>query len=172
MAFTNGIQNTGFVHCSPNTPIALDLDRSGAVEKIPVSNFTFDFAGDGARMTSLHEWFGPQEGILIDTTTGIFDGIVTGEHLFGDQEGKYLHGFEKLAVLHDLDKNGVVAGDELQNLAIWIDANSNGVLDAGEQSTLEKNGIISLSVNHKNLVGQANMNDGTTVIMQDLLLAR
>ncbi|MEM7341414.1 MAG: hypothetical protein AAF467_22360 [Actinomycetota bacterium] len=144
------------------SPIGLDLDGSGAVERI-AGEFSFDFDANGeAEVVS--EWFAPSEGILFDARIA---GPVTGEHLFGDQGGRYADGFEKLALL-DADSDGWVTGAELNGLAIWTDANGNAVLDPGEQSTLADHGVRALSVSHQNLVSEALLADGSVMMTEDL----
>ena len=155
--------------CRYNTPIALDLDHSGNIESIDVT-LQMDLAGNGVK-EEIHEWFTPEEGILIDTSVGIVNGEVTGEHLFGDMGGKYLHGYEKLAV-RDLDENGVVEGAELKGLAVWTDANSNGHLDDGELSHLADHGVLGLKTNHVDFVSSAVLKDGKDMVMEDLWFAR
>ena len=53
-------------------------------------------------------------------------------------------GYQALAALDD-NGNGELAGDELRDLAIWCDANSNGVSDSGEVRPLAAFGIVALS---------------------------
>ena len=151
------------------TPIALDIDHSGAVERI-YKEVTIDITGDGD-MENLSEWFAPEEGILIDTETAIVNGVVDGNHLFGDQGQTFSDGFEKLE-RHDDNKDGEVSGAELEGLAIWQDKNSNARLDEGELSTLESHGIVSLSTFHEEYVSEATLADGSTMVMEDLFFSR
>jgi hypothetical protein len=53
------------------------------------------------------------------------------------------NGFEALATL-DSNGDGKVSGDELRNLALWFDANQNGVSEIGEVQTLDAHGIKEL----------------------------
>ncbi|MEM7339898.1 MAG: hypothetical protein AAF467_14685, partial [Actinomycetota bacterium] len=144
------------------SPVGLDLDGSGSVERIG-GEFTFDFDADGeAEVVS--EWFAPTEGILFDSR---ITGPMTGEHLFGDQGGQYADGFVKLARL-DVNADGQVAGPELDGLAIWTDANANAVVDAGEVSSLADHQVVALSTSHVNFVSEATLADGTTMVTEDL----
>ena len=149
----------------PFSPIGLDIDGTSSVERIE-GEFSIDVTGDG-EIETLNEWFAPTEGILINTNIAIEDGAVTGQHLFGDQGGTYADGFEKLALL-DANRDGQVAGAELDGLAIWTDANSNAKLDAGEMSTLADHGVVSLSTSHTSFVSQATLADGSSMMMEDL----
>ena len=144
------------------TPIGLDVDGSGSVERIS-GEFAFDFNADGETET-VGEWFAPTEGILIDSS---IEGPLTGEHLFGDQGGLYTDGYQKLATL-DGNVDGMVAGTELTGLALWTDANSNAAVDPGEISTLADHGIVSISIGHTNYISSATLADGTTMVTEDL----
>lgn len=155
--------------CKNYTPIGLDLNHSGAVEHIQGS-FEIDITGDG-EINQLQEWFAPTEGILIDTAPGIVDGVVTGDHLFGDNGGEFEDGYEKLAN-HDVDGDGEVAGSELGGLALWIDANSNLIVDDGELAELSAYGIVGLSVFHEDFQSTARLADGNAMLTEDLLLMR
>ena len=146
------------------TPIGIDLDRSGEVETIR-GEFIIDLTGDHW-VETLDEWFSPTEGILIDTSFGLENGI-NGQHLFGDMGGTYLDGFEKLA-LHDKNGDGKISGAELEGLAIWMDANSNAELDDDELSTLESHDIVSLTTKEEHAVSFVTLSDGSTLKMEDL----
>jgi hypothetical protein len=163
------------------SPIALDLDRNGEVEKIVRDAkdcaFKIDISGDGY-IDYLNEWFGPKEGILIDMgsddeTIEAFSGTtITGQHLFGDMELTYDDGFDKLDE-HDANKDGFVSGDELKGFAIWTDSNSNAQLDLGELSTLASHKIVSLNTKHDAMYeSTALLSDGSTMKMKDLWFNR
>jgi hypothetical protein len=49
-----------------------------------------------------------------------------------------------LAALDD-DHDGILTGKELAGLALWRDANGNGVADPGEVKPLSAYGIVALS---------------------------
>lgn len=154
-----------WTRCTYNTPIGLDLDRSGDIERIP-GDFSVDIVGDG-HLAQLHEWFSPNDGILIDTSIPIVDGNVTGLQMFGDSEG-YEDGFHKLHHL-DTNKDGYVVGDELANLAVWVDGNSNTKLDEGELTTLSSHGIVSLSTMFGDDYSSfAVLEDGSSMYMEDV----
>jgi hypothetical protein len=161
----------GWSVCNYNTPIALDLDRSGAVERIVDGEWHIDVTGDGDIKT-FHEWFAPTEGILIDATVTVVDGTVTGEHLFGDMGGTFADGFVKLG-LHDHNQDGIISGDELADFAVWVDANSNAKVDTGEVRPLTAVGVHSLIIMHdENYQSFASMDDGSLMLMEDLWFAR
>lgn len=153
--------------CTGYTPIALDLNRSGSIERIE-KVVAIDITGDG-RIDNLREWFAPTEGILIDTSIPIVDGMVTGEHLFGGDGKSYRDGFAKLADRKDSNGDGKVSGEELQDqLALWVDNNSNARMDKGELRSLDSEHIISLSTFHKDFKSYAVLSDGSFMLMEDV----
>lgn len=144
------------------SPIGLDLDGSGSIERVS-GEFSFDFNADG-ELEVVSEWFAPTEGILIDTRIA---GPVTGAHIFGDQGGRYADGFEKLATL-DIDGDRQVEGAELDGLAVWTDVNSNATVDPGEMSALADHAVVALSTDHQDFVSSARLADGSTMMTEDL----
>ncbi len=144
------------------SPIALDVTNSGAVEYIR-GEFSFDLTGDGIE-EALMAWFGPEEGILISKN---FGAEINGEHLFGNENGQYKDGFAKLGKL-DSNNDNVISGTELESLAIWTDKNSNTRVDEGEISSIASHRIVSLAVDHYKYFARAALENGDTMIMQDL----
>jgi len=65
-------------------------DRSRKEERIQ-GEFDIDIAGVG-HINHLHEWFAPTEGILLDTSVPIVEGVISGKHLFGDKGHSYNDG--------------------------------------------------------------------------------
>jgi len=53
-------------------------------------------------------------------------------------------GFEALRALDD-NSDGELSGAELHGLALWRDADADGVSEAGEVQALSKHGVIGLS---------------------------
>ncbi len=56
---------------------------------------------------------------------------------------KWANGYEALATL-DADGNGKVDGSELKDLALWFDANQNGISEAGEVKSVADMNITAL----------------------------
>jgi hypothetical protein len=54
------------------------------------------------------------------------------------------NGYAALSALDD-DGDGMLTGKELEGLAIWHDANGNGVCDPGEVRSLAEWGVVALS---------------------------
>lgn len=167
----NGCGMNEWKRCSIGSPVALDLDGSGDVEHID-GKFDFDLNGNGVP-EELVEWFAPSEGILVDSTYPGFDsGTLSGWHLYGDLGGLHEDGYEKLA-LHDFNGDGKVSGDELEGIAVWVDANSNAKVDEGEVSTLASHDVVSLDLSHdKDYISSAKLEDGRDMVTRDLWFAR
>src|SRR5262249_49754946 len=53
-------------------------------------------------------------------------------------------GYDALAALDD-NHDGVLTGKELDGLALWHDANGNGISDPGEVKPLSEWGIVAIS---------------------------
>ena len=51
---------------------------------------------------------------------------------------------------YDTNKDGQLSGEELNDLRVWTDVNSDAVAQPSELKTLAELGITSLSVNHNN----------------------
>ncbi|MEM8922393.1 MAG: hypothetical protein AAGD35_02750 [Actinomycetota bacterium] len=148
------------------SPIGLDLDGSGAVERID-GRFSLDIDADGVTDT-VTEWFAPTEGILLDTVDGLpADGAVTGRELVGDEGGRYADGFAKLAE-RDVDGDGRVAGPELDGLVVWTDRDGDARLDDGERHSLAALGIVALATGHDDMVSTAELADGSEMTTEDL----
>lgn len=151
-----------FVNRGCGSPIAVDLDRSGAIE-LQSGSVSFDIDGDGTSET-LTEWFGPNDGILVDRAPV---GPATGAHLFGDEGGRFSSGYEKLAVL-DANGDGEIGGSELNDVGVWVDRNANAKIDWGEMRSARSHGVVALSVDHVNDRSTAEMADAEVVLTEDI----
>jgi len=148
------------------TPIALDTNQSGRVDKI-FGDFKFDIDADGIN-DNLREWVAPTEGILIVSD---FDGRISGEHLFGNSDAAYKDGFAKLATF-DRNNSGYIEGRELNVLAIWTDRNSNARVDDNEISSLDSHSIKQIPITHYKFAARATLNNGETMLIRDLWFAQ
>ena len=135
------------------SPIVLDMTGNGVLQAsdgqhmpghsyVKENNIVADFFGDGFEIAM--EWVGPQDGLLVAPKA---DGSVDMSCLFG-VAGGYESGYEKLS-LYDKNDDGKVSGDELIGLAVWQDANTNGVADPGEVQSVQTLGITSLALTDK-----------------------
>lgn len=144
------------------SPIVLDLDRSGSIERVS-GDFDFDIDNDG-EAERLTQWIAPGNAFLVDMRA---DGPFSGYHLFGDERGHYESGYEKLAEL-DTNNDAAVSGDELDDVGLWFDNNQNTTIDHGELVWASDYGIQSLSVTHENFLSTAVLDNGETVLSEDV----
>jgi hypothetical protein len=120
-----------------DTPTHLDelLDPSLVVD--------FDLDADGT--AERRPWVRPDTAILVwdPERTGR---ITSGRQLFGNMTFYMLFedGYQALDAL-DNNRDGRLAGDELDGLALWHDRNSNGVSDVGEVTPIEDTAVRSIA---------------------------
>jgi len=163
----------------PMTPIAVPLkagltaadleDRTAAV--------AFDADGTGAKKWS---W------ITADAAWLVYDPKATGKiesglQLFGNVTFWmfWSDGYAALRAMDD-DRDGQLSGKELTGLALWRDANGNGVSDPGEVKSLAEYGITAVACKAEVLKGHPDrilhsptgvtFKDGTTRPTFDLIL--
>jgi hypothetical protein len=111
------------------------LDRTGAVA----------FDADGSALDRRWTWIARDAGWLVFDQHGT-GRITSALQLFGSVTFWMFwnNGYEPLRVLDD-DQDGTLRGKELAGLAIWQDANANGVSDQGEVRPVADWGIVALS---------------------------
>jgi len=132
---------------------------------VPEGSVVFDLLGQGK--TGRYEWLnGDGDGFLVDDRDGKVtraaqgDGVISGLQLFGNAGG-YAHGFHKLAVNFDREVKlasaskqmpkgfGVLKGDELDGLKVWIDSNRDAKVQLAELKTLAQLGISEIGSDFK-----------------------
>jgi Ca2+-binding RTX toxin-like protein len=163
-------------------PIVLDLDGDGIETVSLASGLNFDHDGNG--FAELTGWVAPDDGLLVFDRSGNGK-IDNGSELFGNYSlvgnGTAQNGFVALGLL-DSDKDSSItsADKDFQKLRVWRDADSDGVVDAGELMTLSQAGIKSLSTGYtegslvdkngnKHLqIGKYTTTDGKTREMTDV----
>ncbi|MBO9621149.1 MAG: hypothetical protein J7500_00215 [Sphingomonas sp.] len=128
------------------SPVVLDLDGNGVdLVSIKKANARFDMNGDGAGDDT--GWISKRDGFLVIDRDD--DGrITTGAELsLAAEDEEALSGLEGLARL-DSNRDGKVDASDARfaELKLWVDANGNGVSDAGELRTLAAAGIKSIRV--------------------------
>lgn len=164
----------------PITPIAVPLadGLTAADLEAPAARVKFDASGDG--LGREWNWITPKAAWLVYDPKG--DGkIASGRQLFGNVTFWmfWSNGYGPLAALDD-DRDGKLSGKELAGLALWHDANGNGVADPGEVKSLAEYGIVAISCKWEVLKGHADkiafsptgvtFKDGTTRPTFDLVL--
>ena len=128
----------------PITPIAIPLEDGLNESDIHNRDASVAFDADGTGLPTRWTWLNDNAGWLVYDAAGS-GRITSATQLFGNVTFMmfWQNGYEALATLDD-DGNGVIAGREIRHLAIWRDANRNGVSDSGEVSSLSSHGIREL----------------------------
>jgi hypothetical protein len=130
------------------TPIFVPLKNAPFATLIdPGSPVAFDFAGIGDRRAG--GWLTRDAAWLVWDPNQRGD-IRSGFDLIGQRSWGvfWSDGFEALRALDD-DGDNELTGAELTGLALWRDADSDGVSDAGEVQPLAAHGVIGLSTGGK-----------------------
>jgi hypothetical protein len=68
--------------------------------------------------------------------------------------------------------DGEVSGAELQNFHLWVDANSNAHMDAGELKSLQQFNIVALYTMHDCRKSRARLANGVEILTEDLWFSR
>lgn len=129
----------------PVTPIAIPLKDGLSARDLEDRNASVKFDADGADLDRKWTW------ITKDAAWLVYDParsgkITSGLQLFGNVTFWcfWENGYEAMRGLDD-NGDGILNGAELDGLALWHDANGNGVCDPGEVQPLSKYGIVGLS---------------------------
>lgn len=147
------------------SPILLDMDGNGeadvangewkphADQTTDAKKIQFDLNGDGKK--ELTEWYGGNDGLLVnlsDDQLAAYEANgsleISGQELYGDQGGKYKDGYDKMSQLADANQDGQLSGDELNGHYVWMDKNTDGIVDAGELQSTNEAGISSVKTTH------------------------
>jgi hypothetical protein len=135
------------------TPIAIPLKANTSLADIEDRNARVTFDIDGRNVGQNWSWITPKAGWLAyDPKKN--GKISSGIQLFGNVSYWmfWKNGYQALSVLDD-NGDGILTGQELNGLVIWIDENRNGVYDPGEIKTLSELNIQGLRYNHITLNG-------------------
>ena len=154
---TSNVQSVTVV----STPLVLDLNGDGVQTVGVEQGVQFDLLANGTKQNV--GWVSKQDGLLAIDLNG--DGqINSGAELFGDHTvlADGLLAKEGWSALAGQDTNGDTIIDaqdaNFDKLRVWVDANSNGVTDAGELHTLADMHIASVSLGHDATSVQQNGN--------------
>jgi hypothetical protein len=177
------------------SPIMLDLNNDKKLGTTGVSTakdrvdgqtgktVAFDLDGNGVKEQV--EWAdGKGDGFLVDDSDGGAtaamngNGEIDGRRLFGDQGGKFANGYDKLKKF-DTNNDGVLRGDELKGLKVWVD-NGDASLGKGELKSLAELGITEISVGMKtaqnargeNLMQSSFVQNGERRLSEDVWFAQ
>jgi tetratricopeptide (TPR) repeat protein len=129
----------------PVTPIALPLEEGLTASDIEDRDARVRFDADGSGLAREWSWIKPNSGWLVYDKQHIGK-IDSALQMFGNVTFWmfWQHGYEPLAAL-DNNNDGELRGAELTGLAIWRDANQNGISDEGEVQSLSHYGIVAVN---------------------------
>jgi len=129
----------------PITPIAVPLADGLTISDLEAPDARVSFDVDGSGLGREWSWITPKAAWLVSDPK--LDGkIDSGRQLFGNVTFWmfWSNGYAPLAALDD-DRDGILSGKELAGLALWRDANGNGVADPGEVKPVSAYGIVAIS---------------------------
>ncbi|ALC11618.1 Ig-like domain-containing protein [Sphingopyxis sp. 113P3] len=140
-------------------PVALDLDGDGVEFLSQAAGVAFDYDGDGVAEPTA--WVGPDDGLLVHDANGDRVANDGSEIVFAVGASTDLEG---VRLRFDTDGDGklTAADAEFSRFGVWQDANSNGVTDPGEFSTLSELGIASLDLTSD---GKSYVSEGGQVLV-------
>ena len=144
-------------------PIILDLggdDIELALKGHSLARFDAD--DDGYAETTA--WAGPKDGILVIDEGGDNQITQSKEIAFAKWTAAEDTDLQGLAATFDSNRDGVLDARDTRfaDFKVWTDANSNGVVDAGEMQTLAQAGIKNLNLQVKDGTA-ARLDDGSII---------
>ncbi len=127
------------------TPLAIPLADNFSAQAISAPDQRVAFDADGSGLPRRWTWIRPNAGWLVHDPERKGQ-ITSALQWFGNVTFWlfWTNGYEALAALDD-DDSGALTGDELRDLAIWHDRNTNGISEPGEVRPLADHGIVGLS---------------------------
>ncbi|BBM04131.1 calcium-binding protein [Microbulbifer sp. GL-2] len=137
---------------TPASPLILDLDGDGIETIGQDQNVHFDL--DNSGFSELTGWVAKDDGLLVfdKNNNGLID---NGSELFGNNTALRAgnnaeNGFVALAEL-DSNLDGIISSsdDNFNDLRVWQDVNSNGVVDSGELKSLQELNIAELGLAYR-----------------------
>jgi len=129
----------------PVTPIAIPLRDGLRAADLEDRAASVAFDADGSGLKKKWSWVTKDAGWLVYDPQRKGD-VTSALQMFGNVTFWLFWetGYDALSALDD-NGDGVLTGDELKGLAIWDDANGDGICDPGEVKPLSDYGIVSLS---------------------------
>jgi RTX calcium-binding nonapeptide repeat (4 copies) len=138
-----------------NSPIVVDLQNNGLslISRANAANNVF-FDMEGKGFAKDVGWIAPSEAFLVRDVNGngVIDNVT---EMFGDNGGT--SAFAKLKAL-DTNNNNTLTGTELASLRLWVDADGDGVTDAGELKALSTYNIAQIDVTKQAYTGTSSGN--------------
>ncbi len=138
------------------TPIILSLQPSKSIDELLSPHTYVQFMMDGFSNETYWSWVKPNTCILVWDPEQRGK-ITSGKQLFGSVTWWLFweNGYQAMSMLDD-NLDGYLSGHELRGLALWADANQNGISDLGEVTPIEQTIIQKLST-------QPEANHGKTI---------
>ena len=132
----------------PVTPIVVPLRDDLRVSDLLDVRARVTFDADGSGLDHRWTWITPEAGWLVFDKHG--KGQITSALQWFGRVTFWLFWDDGYDAMRALDNNDddALRGRELEGLAIWRDANRNGVADRGEVQSLAAWGIVGLSCQH------------------------
>jgi hypothetical protein len=129
----------------PVTPIAVPLRDGLTARDIEARTAAVAFDADGTGLRKKWTWVTSDAAWLVHDP-GRSGKITSGLHLFGSVTFWMFWetGYDALAALDD-NRDGQLTGRELEELALWHDANGNGISEPGEVRPLADHAIVAVS---------------------------
>jgi hypothetical protein len=130
----------------PVTPIAVPLRDGLTARDLEDRNAAVTFDADGTGLRRRWTWVTRDAGWLVYDPKGTGE-VTSALQMFGGVSfwTFWDNGYQALRLLDD-DGDGMLTGKELAGLAIWHDANGDGVCDPGEVKPLSAYGIVAVSI--------------------------
>jgi hypothetical protein len=129
----------------PITPLVIPLRDGLTSSQLEDRSASVNFDADGTGLKKSWTWITKDAGWLV------YDPHHTGEitsalQMFGSVTFWLFweNGYYALAAMDD-NRDGMLAGEELQGFAIWQDLNRNGTCDRGEVKPVTDWGIVAIS---------------------------
>lgn len=130
------------------SPVVIPLQDRLTARDLEDHSANVAFDADGSGLLKRWTWITKDAGWLVNDPhhTGK---VTSALQMFGNVTFWMFweNGYQALAVLDD-DRDGKLAGKELEGLAIWQDLNRNGISDRGEVKPLAEWGIVAISCVH------------------------
>lgn len=172
-------------------PLVLDLNGNESIDVFGLSTTRWqvysliprprfvEFSIGGRGEKTKVSWLKPNtDGFLLDLRRGTPPNDIDGTWLFANSwlgDEFFQNGFEKLN-LFDKDQDGIVTGDELNNVAVWVD-DGDALFEERELHKLSEYNIESINVGYneedgpfggKKMVGVVTKKDGSRIYMEDV----
>lgn len=127
------------------TPIVIPLNDAMDIRALTTSPPSVQFDLDGRAAPKRWQWITPDAAWLVHDPAAR-GAITSGRQLVGAVTFWvfWSNGYEALAAL-DNDGDGELLGQELHGLALWRDANTNGISEPGEVRPLRDWNIVALA---------------------------